>query len=393
MLPDFFKYFASVIVGFSFVSCGSPKHSADKTSINYFKDLKKDTAVRYAHRFALSENNYCKVIYVFGHTSPKDTSAIFVILKDSTLKSLPNSKITLFKSPCKRIASLSSIYTSMLCALGEQQHIVAIENIDYYNNADILRKFQKGELEELVRSPKIDVEKTIVLNPDIIFTFGMGNPEKDINAKIAQADIPMVITVDHLEETPLARAEWLKFFGAFTGKEKQADSIFKAVEKNYYELKQIAAGSKNKPTVFSEIKFGEIWYVPGGKSFAATLFKDANANYIWRNDNQSGSLHLSFEEVYNKAHEADYWLNMALVRSKKELFGQENRYAEFKAYKSGKLFNNIKTVNTKGYSDYWETGILYPNRVLSDLIQIFHPELKPVIKNDLYYYRKLNESE
>jgi iron complex transport system substrate-binding protein len=217
----------------------------------------------------------------------------------------------------------------------------------------------------------------------------MGNPERDANAKLVKADIPLVITVDHLEETPLARAEWIKFFAAFTDKKNLADSIFTMTEKNYYELKKIAATATAQPSVFSEIKFGEIWYVPGGNSFAATLFRDANATYAWNENKETGSLHLSFEEVYNKAKDADFWLNMALVGSKNELLAQEPRYAEFKAYKTGNLFNNIKNMNSKGFSDYWETGILYPNRVLHDLVCIFHPELAEHLKNDLYYYKKL----
>lgn len=355
----------------------------------YLLNLKKDTTIKYAKRFSISENKYCKTIYLFGNSAIQDTSAIYIILKDSTLSISPNTETFVFKSGCKKIASLSSIYTAMLCELNEIEHIAAIENIDYYNNKKILDKYQKGALQELVKSPELNVEKTIILNPDIIFTFGMGNPSKDRNEKISMAKIPLVVTVDHLEETPLARSEWIKFFAAFVNKSRKADSIFNEIEKSYADLKQIATSAKNYPSVFSEIKFGEIWYVPGGKSFAATFYNDAHADYIWRDTEQTGSLHLSFEQVYNKAKNADFWLNMALVKTKKELFSLENRYSEFKSYQTGNLYNNIKTTNKNGYSDYWETGILYPNRVLSDLILIFHPELKSRLKNELYYYKKL----
>jgi iron complex transport system substrate-binding protein len=162
------------------------------------------------------------------------------------------------------------------------------------------------------------------------------------------------------------------------------------VEKNYFELKEIASSAKTKPGVLTEVKYGEIWYVPGGKSFMAAFFEDASSNYIWKDDLKTGSLHLSFEEVYVKAKDADFWLNMSLVKSKDELKALEPRYAEFNAFKTGNLYNNIKNTNAKGYSDYWETGIMFPDRVLSDLVLIFHPELKPQIKNDLYYYRKIN---
>lgn len=385
-MRNFLKY----CVSFSFaLLCSTCTRTVVTTNHNAFGELKRDTAIRYAKRFSISENEKLRVVYLFGNRNINDTTCTYIFLKDSSANiSLPRNSFV-FRSSCKKIASLSSIYTTMLSELGELDHVVAIENIDYYTNPAVIRKFEKGELSELSKGPKLDIEKTIALHPDVIFNFGMGYPERDANSKVSKANIPLVISVDHLEETPLARAEWIKFFAAFTGKQHQADSIFKSAEKNYYALKEVAATSKQQPTVFSEIKFGEIWYVPGGKSFASTLFRDANASYIWKENNETGSLHLSFEQVYNKAKDADFWLNMALVRSKQELQAQEARYAEFKAFKTGQLYNNIKNMNSKGFSDYWETGILHPDRVLHDLVFIFHPELKSRLENDLYYYKKL----
>ncbi len=376
---------------FVFFRCNSPKNNFDNAELSpIFQDLKTDTTIKYAKRFSVAENNNCKVVYLFGNAYNKDTTATFVFLKNSSFKLYDIKNTFVFKSFCKKIASLSSVYTNMLCELGEINHIAAIENIDYYNNRQVIDKHKLNLLTELSKGPEMDIEKTIVLNPDIIFSFGMGNADKKPNEKILLAKIPIVISVDHLEESPLARAEWIKFYSVFVNKELKADSIFKSVEKNYFELKNIAFKAKTKPSVFTEIKYGEIWYMPGGKSFAATFFNDANANYIWKDDAKTGSLNLGFEKVYLKAKDADFWLNLALVKSKKELQSIESRYCEFKAFKTGNLYNNIKNTNIKGYSDYWETGIIYPNRVLSDLILIFHPELKSQIKNDLYYYKKLD---
>lgn len=278
----------------------------------------------------------------------------------------------------------------MLCELGEIQHLAGIENIDYYNNTLVVKKHSAGQLIELSKNPDMDIEKTIVLNPDIIFNFGMGNPGNGPNKNLEKANIALAIIVDHLEESPLARAEWIKFFAVFVDKENLADSIFNAVEKSYKKLQAISITAKTKPSVFTEIKYGDIWYVPGGKSFMATLFAHANVNYIWKDDTKAGSLHLSFEEVYMKAKNADFWLNLSLLNSKKELYALEKRYSEFKAFKTNNLYNNNKITNPKGYSTYWEKGIMFPDKILSDLILIFHPELKSQINNEFNYYKKLN---
>jgi iron complex transport system substrate-binding protein len=371
------------------IFCQCSREAAPLSGNGFLSGMKRDSSLKYAKRFSIAENRYCKIVYLFGNLKIGDTSACFVILKDSSIRIPAAKNRHIIKGSCKRIASLSSVYSSMLCELGEAGRIVAIENIDYYNNPAILEKYAKGELKELAKNPEMDIEQTIILKPDIVFTFGMGNPDKGPNEKVVRAGIPMVITVDHLEETPLARAEWIKFFAAFVNRDKEARELFAEVERNYTALKTLALSAATQPSVFTEIKYGEIWYLPGGKSYAATFIRDANAAYVWNNDTKTGSLHLGFEEVYLKAKEADFWLNQSMVRSRAELLALESRYAEFKAFKTGQLYNNIKNTNQKGFSDYWETGIIFPDRVLSDLILIFHPELAPRVKNDLYYYKKL----
>ena len=350
---------------------------------------KTENSVKYSKRFTVQVNPGYTLVYIFGNKFNYDTTNVLTIYTDSSIiNKLPKKGIRI-KSPCKKIASLSSIYTAMLCDLNAIENIVAIDNIDYVNDVRVITKFKAHQLHELSKGPEMNVEQTVALHPDVIFSFGMGNPQQDINTKLLQANIPLVISLDHLEETPLARAEWIKFYAVFVNKQSLADSIFNMVEKNYFELKSLAANIKKHPTVFNELKCGDVWYMPGGKSYVAQLIKDASATYVWQSDSSYGSHPFSFEQVYAKAKDAEYWINLSSVNSKKELLSLEARYAEFKAVTLGNLYNNNKIKNSKGYSTYWETAMIYPNHILSDLISIFHPELKVQVKNDLYYYRQI----
>jgi len=379
---NFLKYFFFLFL----LSC---QNSETKTDFD-FSTLKQDITIRYAKRFAIAHHEDFTLVYLFGNRNNHDTTNIFLLYKNVLpIKNLPK-KATAVKIPCKKIAALSSIYANMLHDLGALENIVAIDNVDYIINPNIIKKFESKQIIELQKSPNVDLEQTIALQPNIIFSFGMGNPEKDVDPKVIQTKIPLAMSVDHLEVSPLARSEWLKFFSVFVDKQEKADSIFNETEKNYLHLKNLAAQAQTKPSVFSEIKYGDVWYLPGGKSFMAQWLNDASADDIWKSDSSAGSLPLSFEQVYSKAKDADFWLNLPLIKTKKELLSYENRYSEFKAFKNGKLYNNTKTTNDKGYSTYWETGMIYPDRILSDLIFIFHPELRAQLKNDLYYYKQIN---
>jgi iron complex transport system substrate-binding protein len=384
MRSSLHNFFRIAYCSYLFVCCNGEKEKHASPLV------KKESYVKYAKRFSIQVNSDFTSVYVFGNKFNNDTTSIFVIYSDSSnINKLPQKGVRI-KSPCKKIASLSSIYTTMLCDLKAINNIAAIDNIDYVNDVRVISKFNAGQLKELSKGAELNVEQTIALRPDIIFTFGMGNSQQDINAKLNLANIPLVFSLDHLEETPLARAEWIKLYAAFVNKRALADSIFSAVEKNYLELKSLAKTAQKHPSVFNELKYGDVWYVPGGKSYAAQLIKDAGAAYVWQSDSSYGSIPLSFELVYARAKDADYWINLSSVNTKQELLSLEPRYAEFKAVHSGHLYNNNKFKNDKGYSTYWETAMVYPNHILNDLICIFHPELKLLLKKDLYYYHQIN---
>jgi iron complex transport system substrate-binding protein len=378
------KYF-SVGVFITLFSC----QQSDKKAINLFSGIKKDSTIKYAKRFSIARHKNYTLVFLFGNKQNLDTTATYIIYNNNQLIDNTPQNIITIKYPCIKIAALSSIYANMLFELGEVKKIAAIDNRDYINNKEIIANCKNGKIAELSKGTEINLEQTIKLNPDIVFTFGMGDPKKDVNTKLVKAKIPVAISLDHLEETPLARAEWIKFFACFVNQKNKADSIFKHVEKNYNYLQQIGKKTKQKPTVFNEIKTGDTWYIPGGKSYVAKLLNDAGANYLWKEDVNSGSLPLSFEQVYFKAKKADFWINLGLCNSKTDLLNYEPRYTEFKAFKTGNIFNNNKNINSKGYSDYWETGIIYPNKVLNDLLIIFHPELKAQLDGKLYYYKQL----
>lgn len=372
------KLFIPTFLAFLFLSCSQ---NPEKTTV----EAGKSASLSYAKRFTMKKEKGYTLLELLGNKDNADVTASFVLYNNEK----PSYKEDAYyiKVPVSRVACMSSVYTTMMQKLHVENSIVAIDNIDYYNDSDMQQKVAEHKVSELSKGPTIEVEKTLALKPDLIFTFGMGNPKKDIENKILEANIPVAISLDHLEETPLARYEWIKFIACFFGKEALADSLFSVTEKKYNALKELTKTKSDRPTVLTEIKYGDVWYVPGGKSYIANLIEDAGGSYFWRNEQQTGSLPLSFESVYAKAKDCDVWINLYNVNSKKELTNYEERYSLFKAYKDDRLFNNNKIQNAKGFSNYWETGISNPDEVLADLISILHPSLLP--GHSFKFYKKI----
>lgn len=375
----FLKLVLAIACLSAFFSCNSTSKSEAKTED--FEQIR----LSYAKRFAIKKTASYTVLELFGNRNDTNVTASFVLYKDQK----PNYKESVYfvKVPVKRIASMSSIYSTMLDQLNTLENIIAIDNVNYYSNEHIQELVSNKHIAELSKGPKMDIEKTMALQPDLILTFGMGNPNADIDAKIIQANLPVAISLDHLEETPLGRYEWIKFVACFVGKENLADSLFKVTEERYNNLKKLVSSKNRKPKVLTEMKYGDVWYVPAGNSYVSNLIADAGGDYIWKEDKKEGSIPLSFENVFAKAKDADFWINTYNINSKEELISHDERYGLFKAFKENKIYNNNKTQNNKGFSNYWEQGIIKPDEVLADLISIFYPG---ALQNHVFsFYKKI----
>ncbi len=371
------RNFFFILIVFALVACTN--------NINNQTEKEISVLLHHAKRFKIYKTQQATILKILGNKNDTTVTATFILYQNQKPAIATNAYY--IKTPVTKVASMSSIYTTMLEKLNVLQTIVAIDNVDYYNNKTIQKSVSENKIIELSKGPQLNVEQTLALNPDLILTFGMGNPKDDIDKKIINAKIPVAISLDHLEETPLARAEWIKFFSYFFNKEQLADSLFNITENNYNNLKKLTQTITTKPTVLTEIKYGDTWYVPAGNSYMANLIDDAGGNYLWKDEKKSGSIPLNFEMVYTKAKDADVWINLYNVNTKKELLAFDTRYSLFSAFAKNKLYNNNKIQNTHGYSNYWETGITNPDDILADLISILSPTLMP--KYELKYYKRV----
>ena len=93
--------------------------------------------------------------------------------------------------------------------------------------------------------------------------------------------------------------------------------------------------------MISELKSGSAWYVPGGKSTTGRLYQDAGATYMWAKDEHSGSIPLSFETVFDRGQDADFWLfkyNRQQDKTLTELKSDYASYAGFRAFQTGQVY-------------------------------------------------------
>ncbi|MDC6365036.1 MULTISPECIES: ABC transporter substrate-binding protein [Flavobacteriaceae] len=357
----------------SLVACGEKKkplpveHTTTKSPIEHAKG------------FTIEKNGDITIIEVNSAWPGAATTFKYALVPREKLASitLPRDAYdAIIATPLERIVVTSTTHIPSLEALGVLNSMVGFPNTDLISSTKARQLVNDGEIKELGSNESMNTEIVLELNPELIMGFGINDTNKAY-ATIKQSGISVVYNGDWVEQTPLGKAEWIKFFAPFFNKEVEADSIFSTIETSYTAAKKLAQNAKEQPTVLTGGLYKDVWYISGGKSWMAQFLKDANAKYIWSETSETGSIGLSLEAVLGKAQHADFWLNPSMHRSYEELGNVNAHHKQFEAFKNRKIYsNNIKAGATGGLL-FYELAPQRPDLVLKDLISVLHPELLP----------------
>jgi iron complex transport system substrate-binding protein len=290
--------------------------------------------------------------------------------------------------PLSSIVCTSTTHIPLLDYLGETEKLVGFPSTDYISSEKARRLVDAGKVQELGVDKGLNLERIAMLHPDMVMGYTM-NSDYGQFKKVEDLHVPVVINAEYLEKHPLGRgrAEWIKFVALFFNKEKEADSVFVGIEKEYIETKAMADRAQTKPTVLSGIVYGDTWFLPGGQNYAAKLLRDAGYHYLWDADSSNGFLELSFESVYEKAHDADFWIGVGSFSSLKEIENADHRYPRFKPFQQKQVYTSNARKGSKGGSEFLELGYLRPDIILKDLVKIAHPEL--LKEHEPYFHSQL----
>ena len=298
-----------------------------------------------------------------------------------------NQEVTIVRTPITRSVVFTTVHCALLYDLKAESAIKGVCDLQYISIPDVQQRAKlpisdAHHVADCGNSMSSNVEKIIDLKPEAIMVSPFENSGG--YGKLDKLHIPLIEMADYMEESSLGRAEWMKFYGMLFGREKAADSLFNEVKSNYEQLMQKAQTAKQIRSVFTERMMGNVWYVPGGRSVIGGLLQDARARYVFANDTHSGSVALSFESVLDRAGKADIWLFKYNEHPStlQELLKENAGYGEFKAVKTHQVFACDCT-----RQPYYEEVSFHPDKLLSDVIQIVHPDIAGFAP--MHYYQRL----
>lgn len=313
------------------------------------------------------------------------------------------SAATVLQVPLQKVVALSSAQVGYMVRLGVQDRIVAVGEGRYIVDSAVYAGVASGTVAEVSNGNSLDLEKLIALQPDLTMTFATGGAHDDYE-RINALGLPLMLTSEWQEDSPLAKAEWIKLYGALFGMEALADSIFEQSKNAYMQsvdggvagVSPARGGSEQQrasegetsphkstqddtiphstfhiphspcPRVLVGMSYGGVWYAPGGNSFTARLIKDAGGCYLWAADT-SRELKFTLEEIMAIADSVDVWVNPGMFSTPDEILAAEPRVKFIKAFREKHVCQNDGVKGPGGGNDFYESAVAYPAEMLQNL--------------------------
>ena len=274
--------------------------------------------------------------------------------------------------PMHSIVCMSSSYIGFLDALGCDSVATAVSGLTYVSDPEV-----RAQAVDVGYDAALDYESILKVKPDLLLTYAVSAAEPPYLAKLRELGIRTAVIHEHLESHPLARAEYIRFFGLLTGRKDLSDSLFTDIRDHYLSLLSEADTPKK---VLINIPYADQWYIPGGDNYMTRLIQDAGGEVLGAVPGRFESSVISVEKAFEYAQEADFWLNPGWCSTKDQLRSVHPLFADFPVIDKP-VWNNTKQSTPGGGNAFWETGPARPDLILKDLRAIFDGTEVP-----MYYY-------
>ncbi|MCG2610476.1 ABC transporter substrate-binding protein [Flavobacterium sp. SM15] len=373
----------TLLVFFLFTIIGCKKNETVESQ----KNTEAKNSIQYASGLAIYKHEGYSVVKV---SNPwPDANKVFTYILKEKNGVVPDSLQThpTIQVPLQSIVVTSTTNVPFLEMLGVENKLIGFPHTDYISSEKTRALIDKGIVKNVGQNERLNIEQLIDLAPELIVTFGVDNNNPMIK-NLEKSGLKVLIQGDWMEQSPLGKAEWLKLYAALFGKEKEADALFANIVKEYNNALSSVKNIKAEKTVLYGNMYQDQWYVAKGNSWVAQFLKDAKSNYLWADEQGSGSLGLTFEKVLEKAKNADFWIAAGTFKTLTELSASNPHYSQFDAFNKKNVYTFESKLGATGGTVYYEMAPSRPDLVLKDYIKIFHPELLP--NYQLTFAEKLN---
>ncbi len=345
--------------------------------------------VRYAKRFSITgAGDGCTLVRVLS-PGEKETGMEYAYLLVPGHREIPEDcgEARVVRTPVKSVSCETGFQVELLDMLGCFGALRAVSGKMRVGQDKVHRLIDSGDLPVTGFMRGLNMETMLEVDPDLAFV-NVTSVSTDLFEKMIGYGLRPGFFCASLEEHPLGALEWIKFVGAFFGKDSLAAEIFRQREKAYLDVVKEAGNFRHRPKVIAGYSRKGAWSTMGSSRWFATMLEHAGADYLFRGQRLDRGHVLSHEVAMAAGMEADFWVNTHFgVTDLDGLIREDRRYDLFRSVRNGTVYNNNNCRFGNGRNRFWDTGMTEPHVVLGDLVSIFHPGFLP--ERNLKYYRRL----
>lgn len=331
--------------------CGSPSSVSGGQTVAEQQETKKlvyesSMELSYAENFSVDyyEGGY-KVL------TTMDGTKILTVPEDQEIPEGIEDDTIILREPVSNLYLVSSGVMDMF------DKIDAIDTLSFSSQkADgwyiegAKKAMEEGSLVYAGKYSKPDYELLVSGNCSLAIENTMIQHTPKVIEMLSDFDIPTLIEYSSYENEPLGRMEWVKFFGALTGREEEAEQIFgeqeQIVEKILQENQADKTGKEQQTVAFFYITSNGLAQVRKSTDYLAKMIEMAGGSYIFDNLTEESSsrstVSMQLEDFYDGAKDADYLIyNSTIdggVKSIDELIDKFPLLADFRAVQNGHVW-------------------------------------------------------
>ncbi|MCM1484424.1 MAG: ABC transporter substrate-binding protein [Muribaculaceae bacterium] len=290
------------------------------------------------------------------------------------------------KANAASIVCMSSTHVALLDANNNADKVTGVSGRDFISNSTVRARGEN--VAEIGFDSNIDYEALAALHPDIVLLYGV-NSASAMESKLNELNIPYMYVGDYLEQSPLGKAEWMVALAELTGDRQKAEEAYASIPERYNKIVgRVKESGVADTKVMLNTPYADSWVMPSADNYVVRLINDAGGKYLYDSNSTGSSKPVDREEALLMASEADVWINTGMINSLADLKKACKGFDKTKIVTEGKVYNNTLRTNPNGGNDYWESGVVNPDLILSDLVNILHPGL--LDDAELHYYKKLD---
>ena len=263
-----------------------------------------------------------------------------------SLSPFDGSRDTLIISrPLSRLIVMSTSHIGFLRAIGGEDAIVGVSGAEYVYDSTVRARIGEGRILDIGYDASPDYEKIMALKPELVLTYSVSPVKSQFLTKLESLGINTFTVNEHLESHPLARASYVRLFGALTGNMSAADSVLAVVSKNYQALRDSVRAMMTVPgedpqsadaeqricarKILVNIPYKDQWFIPGQENYLSHLVRDAGGEILGSEPGTSISGQISVERAYSLSKEASLWLNVGWCRTLDQLLSVNPLFGDF----------------------------------------------------------------